>query len=307
MTGFTELTEVHKAYRVLSVEGCKVIGRGACGEIYQIDPDTVVKVYKNPEALQEIQRGQELARLAFIAGVPTAIPYDVVRIADGGFGSVFELLNARTFADLIISGEKTPDEVAVMSIDLLKCIHSTESQSEILPEMKNTVLEWVEFVKECLPAEMYEKLRTLIAAVPQNTRLMHGDFHIKNIMVQNEENLLIDMDTLCHGHPVFELANMYDAYVGYGLINPEVISRFLGIPAETTRIFWRRSLECYLGTQNSAVVDAVEEKVKVVSMVRLIRHELRRDGLKRSDGRKMIETCRANLAELLPRTDSLAF
>ena len=78
MTGFTEMLDIHKAYRVLSVEGCEVIGQGANGKVYRIDPDTVVKVYFNPDALPEIHRERELARTAFILGIPTAIPYDVV-------------------------------------------------------------------------------------------------------------------------------------------------------------------------------------------------------------------------------------
>ena len=41
MTGFTEMLEVQKAYRVLSVENCEVIGQGANGRVYRIDPDTV--------------------------------------------------------------------------------------------------------------------------------------------------------------------------------------------------------------------------------------------------------------------------
>ena len=39
--------------------------------------DYRVKVYLNPDALSEIHCERELA---FVAGVPTAIPYDVVRI-----------------------------------------------------------------------------------------------------------------------------------------------------------------------------------------------------------------------------------
>lgn len=61
------------------------------------------------------------------------------------------------------------------------------------------------------------------------------------------------------------------------------------------------------GTENAKAVDEVENKVKVISMVRMIRHELRRDGLNREDGRKKIEKCREQLAELLPRVDSLTF
>ena len=51
MTGFTEMMEVRKAYRVFSVEGCEVIGQGANGKVYRIDRDTIVKVYLNPDAL----------------------------------------------------------------------------------------------------------------------------------------------------------------------------------------------------------------------------------------------------------------
>ena len=118
MTGFTEMVDISKAYRVISVDGCEVIGQGANGMVYRIDPDTIVKVYRNPDSLPEIHRERELARAAFILGIPTAIPYDVVRVGEG-YGSVFELLNATSFAKLMIRGEKTIDEVAAMSVDLL--------------------------------------------------------------------------------------------------------------------------------------------------------------------------------------------
>ncbi len=307
MTGFTEMMEVKKAYRVISVEGCEVIGQGANGKVYRIDPDTIVKVYFNPDALPEIHKERELARLAFVAGVPTAIPYDVVRIEGGGYGSVFELLNARSFAKLIIGGEKTPDEVAEMSIQLLKLIHSKELRSEILPDMKAIALNWAGFLKDYLPAEQFEKLYSLIGAVPEDAHMMHGDYHVKNIMLQNGESLLIDMDTLCHGHPVFELASMYNAYVGFGLVNPEQLQAFLGIPHDICSAFWRRSLALYLDTDDERRVDEVEAKAKIIGLTRLMRREIRRNGLNREDGRKMIEACHAGLAELLPRVDTLLF
>ena len=307
MTGFTEMMEVHKGYRVISVEDCEVIGQGANGKVYRIDPDTIVKVYLNPDALPEIHRGRELARLAFVAGVPTAIPYDVVRIEGGGYGSVFELLNATSYAKLLIQGKKTLDEVAEMSIQLLKLIHSKQVRSGILPDMKAVALDWARFLKDYLPAEQFEKLYALIDAVPEDAHLMHGDYHIKNVMLQNGESLLIDMDTLCHGHPIFELASIYNAYVGFGLVDPEVLTAFLGIPAETCAAFWRRSLELYLDTADEDRLNEVEAKAKIIGLTRLMRREIRRDGLSREDGRKLIEACRSALAELLPETDSLVF
>ena len=100
MTGFTEMMTIEKAYRKVSVEGCEEIGRGANGTIYRIDKDNVVKVHKNPDALEEIQHEREVARLALILGIPTAISYDVVKVGDS-YGSVYELLNAKSFSNIL--------------------------------------------------------------------------------------------------------------------------------------------------------------------------------------------------------------
>ena len=46
MTGLTEMMDVEKALRFVSVEGCEVIGEGANGKVYRVDRETVVKTYK---------------------------------------------------------------------------------------------------------------------------------------------------------------------------------------------------------------------------------------------------------------------
>ena len=307
MTGFTEMMEIRKAYRKLSVEGCEVIGQGANGKVYRIDADTIVKVYLNPDSLPEIHRERELARTAFVLGVPTAIPYDVVRIEGGGYGSVFELLNARSFAKLLINHEKSLEEVAGMSVDLLKLIHSTVVKPDSMPDMKAVALDWASFLKDYLAPELFEKLYALIDAVPEDNHMLHGDYHIKNVMLQNGEVLLIDMDTLCHGHPVFELASMYNAYCGFSELDHDNMLQFLGISYETGGEFWRESLRLYLGGADEQRVREVEEKAMIVGYTRIMRRRIRRKGFETEEGRREIENCRRHLAELLPRTDSLVF
>ena len=47
ITGFTEMMDVQKAYRVLSLDGCQMIGQGANGKVYRYDRDTIVSwVYR---------------------------------------------------------------------------------------------------------------------------------------------------------------------------------------------------------------------------------------------------------------------
>jgi uncharacterized protein (TIGR02172 family) len=306
MTGFTEILNIQKAYRVISVEGCEVIGQGANGKVYRIDPDTIVKVYMNPDSLPEIHRERELARAAFVLGIPTAIPYDVVRVGDG-YGSVFELLNATSFAKLIINGEKDPMEVAAMSIDLLKLIHSTVIKPGTMPDMKAVALDWADFLKDYLPEDKWAKLHKLVADVPYDMHMMHGDYHIKNVMLQNGEVLLIDMDTLCHGHPIFELASMFNAYAGYSDVDHSVVKDFIGIPYEVSVPFWRESLRLYLGTDDEDRINEVEEKAKLIGFVRIMRIRIRRNGFDTEEGRKEIENAKAHILELVDKLDTLTF
>ena len=307
MTGFTEMMDVQKAYRVISVKGCEAIGRGANGAVYRMDRDTIVKVYLNPDSLDEIRRERELARTAFVLGIPTAIPYDVVRIESGGYGSVFELLNADSFAKLLNRGEKSVDEVAKMSIDLLKQIHATVVKPGSMPDMRAVALDWVDFLKEYLDAELWQKLHDLVEAVPVDMHMMHGDYHIKNVMYQNGESLLIDMDTLCHGHPIFELASMYNAYCGYSELDHSISSSFLGIPHATAVELWDKSLRLYLDGADEQTVKSVERKAMIVGYTRIMRRRIRRSGFESEAGRREIENCRRHLEELLPATDTLLF
>jgi len=306
MTGFTEMVDIQKAYRVISVEGCEVIGQGANGKVYRIDPDTIVKVYLNPDSLPEIHRERELARAAFVLGIPTAIPYDVVRVGEG-YGSVFELLNATSFAKLIINGEKDADEVAAMSIELLKLIHSTKIKPGTMPDMKAVALDWADFLKDYLPEDKYKKLHDLVAAVPDDMHMMHGDYHIKNVMLQNGEALLIDMDTLCHGYPIFELASMYNAYVGFSDTNHHQVEEFIGIPYDTAVHFWKESLRLYLDDPDEERFKEVEEKAQLIGYTRIMRRRIRRNGFDTEEGRAEIENAKAHILDILDRVDTLEF
>ena len=152
MTGFTEMMDVHRAYRVVSIEGCEEIGRGANGRIYRIDQDNVVKVYKHADALDDIKHEREVAKLALVLGLPTAISYDVVRVGES-YGSVFELLNAKSFSNILATEPEKMDWCVDEFVDLLKKIHETVVPAGKLPDMKETALNWAGFMQDYLPQE----------------------------------------------------------------------------------------------------------------------------------------------------------
>ena len=306
MTGFTEMIDIEKAYRKMSVDGCKVIGQGANGKVYRLDDEIIIKVYYNSDALPDIQRERELARKAFVLGIPTAIPFDIVRVGDS-FGSVFELLNADSFAELMAKEPENVGKYTDLYVDLLKKIHSTEVKKTDMPDMKAVALNWASFLKDYLPADKYEKLYSLIENVPERTTMLHGDYHIKNVMMQNGEVLLIDMDTLCYGDPVFEFASIYLAYIGYAEMDHDVVKNFIGISYETACEIWENTLKLYFGTDDKALLESYSDKARIVGYTRLIRRSIRRKGLETEKGRAEIENAKKQLCELLDRVDSLKF
>lgn len=306
MTGFTEMMTVSKAYRRLSVDGCEVIGQGANGKVYRLDADTIIKVYLNPDCLPDIHRERELARKAFILGIPTAIPYDVVKVGDG-YGSVFELLNAKSFAKLIANEPENYDKYVKLYVDLLKKIHSTTVKRGDMPNQKEVALNWAKFLEDYLPEDQFKKLYSLVEAVPENDHMLHGDYHLKNVMMQNGEVLLIDMDTLCVGDPVFEFASIYLAYVGFPELDHEHVMRFMGIDYETAQKLWKDTLRLYFGTDDEKIISDAQNKAMVMGYTRLMRRTIRRNGFDTEEGKAIIENCRKHLEELLEKVDSLAF
>ena len=306
ITGFSEMMDIVKAYREISVEGCEVIGQGANGKVYRIDRDTIVKEYFNKDALPDIQRERELARTALILGIPTAIPYDVVKVGEG-YGSVFELLNAQSFANLLIKDPSKIDEVVSMSVDLLKKIHGTEVKPGTMPEMKVVARDWIEFLKDYIDEDKYTKFAKMVDDIPDVHTMLHGDFHIKNVMLQDNEVLLIDMDTLCVGHPIFEFASIYNAYQGYSIVDKDCVKNFLGIDFEVGKELWDKTLSQYFNDRTPEEVKQIEDKAKLLGFARIMRRTIRRKGFESEEGKTLIETSKKNIYELLDRVDSLTY
>ena len=306
VTGFTQMMDVRRAYRKVSIEGCEVIGRGANGTIYRIDKDNVVKVYKNADALSEIQNERECAKLALILGIPTAISYDIVKVGDS-YGSVFELLNAKSFSRILASEPDKFDWCVDEYVEMLHRIHDTEVPLGKLPDMKETALGWATFMKDYLPEDAGARLVSLVEAVPEDDHMIHGDYHTKNLELTNDEVLLIDMDTLAVGDPVFEFASIFNAFQGFYETNHDRIEEFQGFTYDTATRFWNKVLSEYAGTDDESVLEPMAAKARIIGYTRLIRRSIRRHGLEDAQKKAEIDLWTGELIELLGKVDSLSY
>ena len=304
MTGFTDMVTIEKAYRRMSVEGCEFIAKGANGAVYRYDDETILKTYYSKDALPEIQQERESARKAFILGINTAIPYGIVRVGDG-YGTVTELLNAVNITKLLCDDPVNIEKPVEYYVDLLKSIHAVEAEEGDFPDMRETALGWANFVADYIPEAQGKKLCALVEAIPKQNTMMHGDYHTNNIMIQNGEPILIDLDTLCVGHPIFELGSMYNAFLGFSSLDHNVINSFMGYDYDTAKRFWNMSLKKYLGTDDEDFCRSVEEKAMIIGYMRLLRRSVRRPD--EANSAAMVAHCKEMLTTLLAKADSLCF
>ena len=234
MTGFTNIMTVSKALKSISVEGAEVVGSGYFSTVYRIDKDTIVKVFNRVSDPEQVERELSRAKEAFILGIPTAISYDIVKVGEK-LGVRFEMLDCDSLRNVFRDNPNRYDEFLEKYANLLHTINSTEPTSKSLSSIKSDYKRKLEVVKAAFTDEEYRKLSAMIDGIPDALTFVHGDCHVKNIMVQNDELLLIDMDTLSVGDPIFEYAAIYAAYIGFEENEPGNSRVFFGLEPDFTR------------------------------------------------------------------------
>ena len=304
MTGFASILNIKKKLREFSIDGCEIVGRGAVGTVYRVDEDTIVKVYELPDSIAMIENEQKRAKQAFLKGIPTAISYDVVKVGDQ-YGSVFEMLKAENYNDALRDAPEKKDEFVRKYAYLIRQIHAVEMERGELPEAKNIFMEYLKNLRQILPDDLYSRLYNLLQAMPENLHAIHGDIQMKNIMLNGDEPLLIDMETLSVGDPVFDLQGLFVTYQIFNEDEPGNTLAFLGLSKELADFIWKKTLEYYFDNREETAIQKAKEKIQIVAYIRFLYLiyvlEIGKKDLKRI----RIEHALERLKALAGRVDSL--
>ncbi len=299
MTGFTNMMDIKKRLKRVDVTGCPLIGEGYFSRVYRLDKDTIIKVFKRASDINDVQRELNLAKEAFILGIPTAISFDIVKV-DDLYGVRFEMLDCASLKDMFLDKKNDQDELLRLYADLLKVINTTKPSNDNLPDMKEFTLRKLEQTKEFYTEEQYNKLKALVNTISDSNTFVHGDCHIKNIMVRDKELFLIDMDTLSKGHPIFELSAIYAPYIAFEEDDPGNVERFLGIPKPLADKLFYDTLKLYLGDKY------LEENVNKIKLVGYL-HMVWWNTVNTPDCEARLNGCRGRLLQLLDKVDTLDF
>ena len=296
MTGFTNIMDIKKGLKRVYLSGAEIVGDGYYSTVYRVDKDTIIKVFNRVSDTEQIERELKLAKEAFILGIPTAISFDIVRV-DEKLGVRFEMLDCESLKNMVVKYPERMPEFLDKYAALLKKMNTTECFNPNIPDMKAHYLTKLEKIKQYLPEEANKKLLKMFNAIPERKTLIHGDCHFKNIMVQKDELLLIDMDTLSVGYPIFELAALYAPYVAFNEDEPGNSMNFFGISDEDAAKLYNALLNRYFGKDDPVIKD----KIKIVGYVHMVRWVTNNQ----PENVKRLEGCKQRLLDLLEKYDDL--
>lgn len=268
MTGFTQLMDVQRAMRTISVEGCECIGSGGNGAIYRLDSETIVKAYHSSTiTLDQIQKSRLSAQKLMAYGIPVAIAFDVVKVGDG-YGLVYELLDCKTVGELIHEDPSCTEHWAQEAAKVAKLLHTTEVPAGTFPDARDSGHQWVEVAQEVLTDEQQARLHRIYDTMPAANTLVHGDFHMGNMMVQNGEIVLIDTDDTAQGDPVIDLGSMGLVFEFISTDGQAMSTQ--GTTADEARSFFDAFVKAYYGTDDEVLLKRYEMQRKPHSMIKLL-------------------------------------
>lgn len=255
VTGFTDLLDVKKALREVSIEGCTKLGSGANGTVFRLTKDEMIKVFRPGMTLEEIEAEREASRRTFLLGVPCAIAFDTVKVGDS-YGTVYEMLNAATVQERIREKPERLPELAAATARLLKELHGTEIPTGQLPPADRLLHSTIDKLTEDFTTDELEKLHTLYNSIPAMDRFVHNDYHAKNVMETGDgELMLIDLGDAGAGNPLIDLIHCCFIYqmMGSGLKeHTDDEMSFIGLTYGELQEFWKIFLETYCGSAEKA-------------------------------------------------------
>ncbi len=268
MTGFTKLLTVRRKLRNISIDGCAQVGTGLSSKVYRIDPENIVKVYDLKVPLYKIEREIDLAKKAFVAGLPTAISYDLVKVGEA-YGVVFEMIADAVNVGDALSADNGKNFDAIMKkfAALMKTMHSTPvNPSDGFPSIKGTWEDWAKGMRQFYDDAEYFMLRKIISAVPERNTIVHCDFHAGNTLYQNGEIVVIDMADVGFSHPVFDFAaGAFHAMVSD---DKEGIQKSLSLSQENILRFWDTLLRNYFETADENKIAEIKNIFKAFALLR---------------------------------------
>ena len=260
-SGLTEIFTINRKMPVLTNDNWEVAGIGASGVVYKINNDTAIKVYNEGTKFEHVTQERELARQAFISGVPTIIP-DRNAMVDDKYAMIFELVNSSSLGDLLGTEPDNFDALMDDYVKMVKELHTIEDKRGYFPNLQDLWLNTENMIREGLRPEDADLILDIYKNSKRSRMLLHGDIHPGNVLISDGEMVLVDMACMSTGPALLDIITvfrlpMYVRDVG----NIETCEKSLGFKREMFDQFWDAFARRYFEVDDEDILAEIKKQM----------------------------------------------
>lgn len=175
----------------------RFIAKGASAEIFDMGGGTIVKLFRDSVSDDMIDREAAASIHADACGVPTAAAIARRQWDDGRRGIIYPCLQGQTVMDWV---RKNPMR-AGSALDRMGAIHADVHRADAasLRSLKQVLATDIAYGPA--PIALQREAIAYLDTLPDRQVLLHGDFHMGNVMLTPQGMMLIDWSKAASGHP----------------------------------------------------------------------------------------------------------
>ena len=209
-TGASKFISVCRTPAELDLREWEKSGEGHTADsLDHADGDAMMKLYYDFIPNTVIEREKRTAQAAFLLGVPTPMPGEIVCTDDGRYGCSFErLANKRSFFRAVSQEPERLEEYAVRFAHMTKKLHETPCDKAVFPSYQEKLSKIIRSLDSLTDAEK-KKLLDFLYSVEDTGMCIHGDLHGGNAITDDTVDLFIDMGDFSYGNPLFDLGMLF--------------------------------------------------------------------------------------------------
>ena len=266
VTGFSKLLVTRAKRREITIADKEFLSAGVCGECYRLDPETIVKLYNEGVAPDIAEKEKAYAKAAFIAGIPTAISYDVVACGNRT-GVIYEMLEATQFSAIIRKDLDRLETHGKTLANIAKGIHEAVADPTVFPDIKNNFRGYIRQMDFFLSRQEIAFLLERLESIPEAESTVHFDLHTSNIMIRQGEPVIIDMGDVSRGHYLFDIGLICAIYSYPELKTCEMVTK---IPSDEGAVLCEHFLNHYFADKPAEERAFFERNRHFLASLRLI-------------------------------------
>lgn len=197
--------------REIDLSSSAVIGSGQCSQVYAYGDDFAVKLFFDTIPEEEIRKEYHNTLVLCQNGLAAVKVYEYVN-HHGRIGILMQRLKGMSVERAIL---QQPDKLGFFAVKMarnLAAIHQKDVRDAGLSASSDFYLACID---NCLKDRWISeaesrKLREMVRAVPNKDNLIHGDYHILNMMIEQDEIRMIDLADVRTGHPIYPAPEITD-------------------------------------------------------------------------------------------------